>query len=369
MGNNTKKAYLEFLELLDGISSGKPAQGVEHLADKSYLTFLHGYSPDVFPKFEFGRSVVSALIESASLKSKRIHRDVAGTRRELASEDEALRSLRAAQFLGKNLISPFFRKTNSFSNRVINETYHLGFSFLDLVCNASADDFIPLDEIFDAKFHAMKIAQDVTRLKEHYSVKGVEEIGDKFDLLAPHIEGINSDYIRPYELVATQRKSPSRKDELTRKIVQDVIGDENSKGEPYRPEVIFPVAHGGSELGANIANAFEDMGHSPIVYPLLYSVKTRRHRMPWTKNDSEFLTRSLEEKDVLITEDWITTGATIRGIIREVEGTYPNETRIATVKRDPVKSTMPALDNHKIYVGELREYDGPPTVEVPAIKS
>jgi len=94
-------------------------------------------------------------------------------------------------------------------------------------------------------------------------------------------------------------------------------------------------------------------------YPLFFSIKTRRHQRPWVENDSPFLEKRLENKDVLITEDWVTTGNTLRGILREVDETYPRDIRVATLKRDPDKSKIPILDNYKFYTGSWSHYDGP----------
>jgi len=89
----------------------------------------------------------------------------------------------------------------------------------------------------------------------------------------------------------------------------------------------------------------------------LYSIKTRRHRSPWIDNDSKVL-GELEGKNVLVVEDWVTTGNTLRGILLEVERRYPHEVRVATIKRDPESSKSALLKKYRFYIGKSAQYRG-----------
>ena len=71
--------------------------------------------------------------------------------------------------------------------------------------------------------------------------------------------------------------------------------------------------------------------------------------------------KDLEGQDLLVVEDWVTTGNTLRGILNELDMRYPHEIRVATIKRDPDKSKARALNNFKFYVGQWTEYNGPKT--------
>ena len=101
----------------------------------------------------------------------------------------------------------------------------------------------------------------------------------------------------------------------------------------------------------------------------MYSIKTRKQRYPWIAHDGEFLANNVLEKNVLLTEDWVTTGNTVRGILKELEGAFPHEVRIATVKRDPEQSKVPILDKYKFYVGIWNKYTGAKNDSIKDLKS
>jgi hypoxanthine phosphoribosyltransferase len=161
--------------------------------------------------------------------------------------------------------------------------------------------------------------------------------------------------MRSYENVATTPKKISHGEKLQQEL-QEALTVRDPRGDLlFCPSVIFPIAHGGTEFGVRIANAYQNNGFDPIVYPLLFSMKTRKQRIPWVENDAPFLAKELEGK-CLLTEDWVTTGNTLRGIIQEVERTFPREIRVATIKRDREKSLLPFLDHYCFYVGEHAVY-------------
>ena len=344
---------------LERVASGQTPDNFGLLVSRAYLSFLGGHTLPHVPTDDFSGRVVTSVYDYA--RSHLSHRtvNIAGCNRVLQPEDEAVKSLQLAGFLASSVVLPHFGRPNDFSNHLFNDMYNLGFSYVDIVCAAVADEFIDVDVAVGAKKSAVDLAKRGVRLRKSYTGEGFSAQTQthlaKFEEL---LRGINPTFIRPYEFVAAERKKIAKKEEATSNVVAGLTAPLADGGRlEFIPDVIFPIAQGGTELGVVLSNVFEDLGHQVITYPLMYSIKTRRHKYPWVQNDSNFLGRSLENTRLLVTEDWVTTGNTLRGILQKIDQVYPREIRVATVKRDPA-SKIPALQHYKFYVGQECIYTG-----------
>jgi hypoxanthine phosphoribosyltransferase len=330
------------------------------MVSKAHFLFLGGFVPTEYPSSDFGKKIVRDLAEYGHLLSLRKKVNIAGGEREVSTETEAYQSLILASQLADNLILPHFNYKTDFSNVVFNDIYNLGLAYLHGIISAIAQQYIDEEEAFDAKTNAVGIASKGIRLHDAYihTDELNKQLGPCVKKLSRRLNRAQPEFLRSFELVPTSQKKVYRGQEIMRTMVDEISEVDASGNFVFKPAVIFPIAQGANEFGLRIAHAYQDKGYSPQVYPLLYSIKTRKHRSPWIAYDSKVLGNSLEGKDLLIAEDWVTTGNTLRGILYEVERTYPNEIRIATIKRDPTKSKTPSLKNYHFYVGQWTEYIG-----------
>lgn len=356
-GNN--ELYRQIVNTFNRLSSGDHPSDLEHMVSKAYMLFSGGYVPSEQPSSDFGGEILRNLLEYGKLLSLRKKIKVDGAEREFATEQEAYQSLILSNKLANDLILPNFNLKTDFSNKVFNDIYNLGLAYLHGIVSGVADEYIGDEEAFDAKKRAVRIAGKGIRVQDRYHEEGLgKKLRECVKTLAKRIEKAQPGFLRSFELVPTSQKKIYHGHELMRKVAEEITETDSSDEFVFTPSVIFPIAQGGNEFGLRIANAYQDKGYSPVVYPLLYSIKTRKHRSPWIAHDSQILGRNLENQDLLVVEDWVTTGNTLRGILNELNQNYPHEIRVATVKRDPLKSKIPALNHYKFYVGQWTEYNG-----------
>ena len=79
--------------------------------------------------------------------------------------------------------------------------------------------------------------------------------------------------------------------------------------------------------------------------------------MPRMFPDREFLEMA-PDKSHLITEDWITTGRTLLGVLGELTSRQARDVRVATIKQDPGSLNKDLLRSCNIYAGETSRYLG-----------
>lgn len=365
MSNQQKneRVYATFVDQLEGLARGDSIEDVHRTADRVYLMMTGGgFRPASFPQGDWARQVVQNLDGYCASLTQRKRVNIAGAQREIATEDAAFDSLNLAVALGKELVVPHFRDRSQLSNRLFYDVRNLGLSYVDSIVSGVSDEYISAEDAFMAKVNAVNLAKRGMTAGNLYVASGLSsELGVALDRTGDAL-GMASPYLlRPFENVATERKNVYRKNELTAKIIEKATA-RSGDGFEFLPDFIFPIANGGTELGIEIGMAYEAQGaRSILVYPLMFSMKTRKQRRPWTEHDSAVLGQSLEGKRVLVAEDWITTGNTLRGILNQVEGTFPQEIRVATLKRDREKSQVPIIDKYQLYVGTHALYDGAKT--------
>lgn len=364
MGNHEKNRmqYRRVVETFNDLSTRGYSSDLEAATSKAYNLFLGRYVPTEYPSSDFGATILRNIREYCELFSMRRKINIEGGEREVAIEEEAYRSLVLAGDLANNFIVPCFNSETNFSNRIFKDIYNLGLAYLHGIVSAVAQEYVGGEETYDAKQRAVKIAERGIKIHDVYSEHGLgKRVKDCAKKLSRVLQKAQPEFIRPFELVPTSQKKIYRGEELMRQLTEKITQLDSSGKFLFRPEIIFPIAQGGNEFGLRISNAYGDKGHSVLTYPLLYSIKTRRHRQPWTDNDRMVLGRNFENQNLLVTEDWVTTGNTLRGILLELERGYPQEIKVATIKRDPDESKKPYFRNFKFYVGNWSKYKGSKT--------
>ena len=356
------KICKNLVEKLDYIASGGSPEGIEEDFDRAYKLFIsRQFCANETGKTDFSAYILAKLRIYCNEISSRRKVNIEGGERELSLETDAFRSLKIAVDFASDLILPLFSRSSDFSNHVFRDISNLSLAYVDSIVSGVADEYIPPENSLDAKLLATRIGRFGLRIEREYG----KELGH----LIMDIHNLNSAlknaelHLRAFESVATSRKSTYKKEELLEKL-KSMLSETNSEGSlSFAPTIIFPIAHGGTELGLELEDYYLEHTdiNPPIVYPLMYSMKTRKQRYPWVKNDAPFLGKSLEGKDVLIAEDWVTTGNTLRGIIQQIENSYPHEIRVATLKRDPEQSQVPFLDKYHFYIGASVRYPGKKT--------
>lgn len=357
--NKNRPLYDSFVKNLSQIASGSLPNDFDKLVDRMYVAFLDGFRVSKYPNFDYGAQVVKSLQQYSSLVAGRKKVDISESKREITMESESYEALVVTSDLIGNLILPHIRNKTNFSNKLFHELYNLGFSCLEAIVSGISDEYIDRTEATAAKLSAVELAKATQRAAKMYFKNGNQityALAAPFEKFNSTIESFPSKHLRPFETVTVSPKEIARKEEVIRKIIGELMSGESRP--EFTPHIICPIAQGGNELGIVLANAYEDHGHSPIVYPLMYSIKTRKQRHPWIAYDGDFLTTRVNGKDVLLTEDWVTTGNTVRGILNELEGVFPHEMRVATLKRDPEQSNVPILDKYGFYVGMYSKYTG-----------
>lgn len=363
-----RKVYAELCGELDSIARGDSPKSLESAVSKVYISCLGGHcNGDCKANSDYAANTLNQIQRYCALLAKRQSVDISGGVREIATEEDALSAFKCAHGIADSLIVPHFRRKTDFSNKVFNDLYNLGLSYVEAITNGVASEYISSDDVFNAKVEAVHLAKDGVRLGKFYRENQEFKPAFREHLfgLGAHLIKARADLMRSFEMVSTTQKKITRKEEAIENLVKEITAKDDNGELIYRPHLIFPVAHGGTELGIALSCAYQDEGHTPITYPLMFSMKTRKQRVPWVEHDMPFLAKSLEGKNIVITEDWVTTGNTVRGIVNQLEGSFPQEIRIATLKRDPEKSKVPILDKYHFYIGEMAIYPGSKTDALP----
>ncbi len=332
---------------------------LETMILRAHNLLTAGFVPTEYPSSDFGKQVLKDLAEYSHLVSARKKINIGGAERDVVTETEAYESLVLAIKLADELILPHFHSKTDFSNKIFNDIYNLGLAYLHGIVASVAHGYTDEEETIEAKKNAVRIASKGIKLHEAYQgIRSPKQLKSCMRKVVRGIGHAQPELLRSFELVPTSQKKIYQGHEIMEKMAEEISQIGDSEEFLFKPEIIFPIAQGGNEFGLRIAHAYQDKGYSPIVYPLLYSIKTRRHRFPWIGNDLRFLGKNLEGQDLLVVEDWVTTGNTLRGILNEIDRRYPHEIKVATIKRDPELSQIPSLRHYSFYVGKWLKYTG-----------
>lgn len=365
------KKYLEIEKSLGELSSEHVPKNLGSVIKRAYYLFSGGYIPELKSSgSDFKDKLIGDLENYGRLVSNRRSVDIAGGKREITLENEVLDSLFIARDLAENLLLPFFHEPTEFSNKIFKDIHYLSLAYVHAIVNSVAEEYVDAEEAVDAKLRAVNLAKQAIRLHKSYRENRFgEETKNIFSKFKELLSYTQPQFLRSFELTPISEKKITHSEQIMNDL-EGRITEMNPPGKfAFQPSFILPIAQGGIELGIRITNAFEDNGYSPGVYPLLYSIKTRKHKRPWIQNDLKFLGSNLEGKDFLVTEDWVTTGNTLRGILNEIEKGFPHEIRVATIKRDPEKSKIPLLDKYSFYVRKYSPYLGTKTDSLSDMKN
>jgi len=362
MSNSSKRqGYERFVKALDALSRSDSVQGLESTTDKACMIFRGGFHPQEYPEGDYAAETVRNVERYCELLDHRKKKVIAGGERVITTEDEALESFKLAYGLLSNFVCPNFERRSEISNTLLNDLYNLSLAYASCIVNGVADEYIPKEQALEEKLKSVAIAKQAKRIEDSRRMRPfLKELLPGLRLLGTKLDWASPDLMRPFATVPVTQKKVYKKNKLMERLRHNLVG-EGTDEPTYSPQIVFPIAHGGIELGVLLDNAYEDAGHGVTTYPLMFSIKTRRQKYPWVMHDADFLDEGLEGKKVLITEDWITTGNTLRGIIQELEKGFPAEIRVATIKRDPEKSNVPLLDKYEIYEGQKARYLGEKT--------
>jgi len=207
------------------------------------------------------------------------------------------------------------------------------------------------DEVFGLKTQTSDIVRDIVRLsnefkKDHalndslYSI--IETLLLKMEdstTVEQYLSSINTVPITPKEII--------RKEQSIDSMIESIPEKENY-------DIIVPVAQGGLEPAFQLAYC-----RSPdvLIYPILHSKKTRKHKELNIQRDTKFLEK-IDGMDVVVVEDWIDSGETIIDVVEGLEEHNPASISLATIKRTPESFDMEPLRKYRIYHGFVGQYKG-----------
>lgn len=358
---STVDDYRKFLAVLDRFAVDGNTDRLGGLLDRGFsiLTHTSGFDPKqayLPTTSSYTKEISENLKKYVFFNKQRIKRHIGDSLREITSERHAYHELSYVSELIERLAIPTRLDSRSaFINRLVNEAYNLSLAQVSTAVDVSDDGYIRDSDVYSTKIKSTVLAQAACRMKERFRTIG--NSSPRFDSAYFEFRKAFSDTdpqaTREFEFVATQPKRLSHQE----KDINSVIQQLENLPEKYLPDVIIPVAHGGIELGTRLDVHYTDKGHSPICYPLLFSVKTRRHSSPRTFPDRVFLSE-LEDKKIVVTEDWISTGKTLVGLLGDITSMQPQDVKVASVKQDPASRNNKMLSNYPVYAGEMASYKG-----------
>lgn len=356
-----RENYNHLVGNLNSLASGDTPADLDSNMRTLFYQGINGFLPPEdsveAPKSDFSRNSLKAFRSYLESFHNRRTVQIHGAERTVATESQVYEDLSNLHYIASEILLPFSRKSTDFTNHVFKDIYELSLSLVGGIANGVSQEYIPKEEALEEKLHASNVAKSGERIHGVYETQGLEKVNHLLKNFWDYLSNVKPDHLREFEFCPVSPKKISHKKRCIQRL-KEKLTEVDEEGMEFRPSIIVPIAHGGIELGVILSNHYDDSGVMNILYPLMFSMKTRRQRQPWTEYDEDFLSNNLEGKEALITEDWITTGNTARGIIGSLEQTFPREIRLATLKRDPIKSDIPFLNKYMIYSGEESEYKG-----------
>jgi len=355
------RSYEAFLHSLDDAYRGNSQEGLEKSIQKGfYILSSPGIKVSRKAELDTSNEAVYQMKQFCDLKNHRRKIEIAGVKREMAPETEILESLQASQWLLENLVFPYFKKPVELVSTLVHENANLGLGYANSITQSAAEGYIAIEDRYTAKQDAVAIARAGLDLQRGYCPEdpnALRRLKKLFPQMVSSMKWANPDLLRPFEANFTKPKNIIHKNQAIDSVCDQIVND------GYFPDFVVPIAHGGMELGLLFDLRCRDLGKKLLTYPILFSIKTRRHSAPLTEGDEPFL-KTLPKSKTLITEDWITTGNTFRGVWSELERNFPDDLRVATIKQDPRSGEVPLLQRLKIYAGQVTPYTGSKTDSV-----
>jgi len=357
-----RELYGAFLKALDSFSSGSVSRpsNLDSLTDRFWCSALNNSGVSLASCYssattDYAKTVSGELQALADLRKARIRRNLGDTERELTSERQAYEELGHVSEIIDQFIIPVGLGTNcNFSRTMVNDAYNLALAQVQTAVNVADDEFIHNGDVVEAKRKATALARNAYWLKNQFNIGGLSErFKTQYAAFRSQFTEANPSWTRESEFVPTHPKEITHKERAISHVIHSIPAD-------YAPQFIAPVAQGGIELGVRLDAHYHDQGFETVCYPLLFSIKTRRHRNPRISPDQEFF-RTIDDSSILVTEDWVTTGKTLAGILGTLVTHQAKDVRVATIKQDPMSANLPVLANFPVYAGEVTRYTGPKT--------
>jgi len=356
-----REVYQHFLRDLDSFATGSRPEDITNYSDRVWHILLNtsdfvadehmleGHS-------DYARNVSRLLYRLTQNRRARIKREIGGSYREMTSERRAFEELADTVSLLRDFVVPMRVSPANFTTALVNDVYNLSLAHVQSVVNMAIDEYFDNTETFNAKTTSTRLARRAFDTRESYdstpgSLEGV--VGIRLKLVSDSLQDIDHKKPRDFELVPTKPKEIMHKRKATGNLIKQLPLD-------YVPDFIVPIAQGGIELGVQLDSHYHSQGHRTVCYPVMFSIKTRRHLRPRMFADRLFLEQA-QDKSHLVTEDWITTGRTLIGVVGDLTARQPQDVRVATIKRDPSSLDHPILGKYEIYAGEISKYTGPKT--------
>lgn len=236
-------------------------------------------------------------------------------------------------------------------NPAIRDLQSFGIGLVSAYVDSAFGDQLTEEKVKQAKFRSAEIAianfdafhtyQSNMKYLDENVMKHLGIASQRLNALEPYEESLGN------VPVPLTMKKISHKQEAIDSVINSL---ENSN---QRIDYIFPIAHGGIELGIEIGRQYRNAQ----IYTLLFSTKTRKQKAYEPRSDTGFLRETAEFSNILV-EDWINTGETIQGIQTVLTALTKRNFPIATLKRTPSSLTNKDLQNTEIYHGQINEYKG-----------
>lgn len=359
LGKNAD-VYGKFLDDLDSFASSRMPENLRTHTDRVWnvLTSESGLSADdknlLSGHSDYTRRIAILFYIIAEHRKSHKILEIGGAHREMATERRAYDALvKTVDLLHDFFIPAKIANTNSV-NALVKDVNHLSLAYVQTVVNMAVDEYLAASETFDAKTKATLLARRAFETNSSYdftpeSLEGIVNVN--LSLVKRSLDEIGSaSKLRDFELVQVKPKELAHKKRATKNLIASLPSD-------YAPDFIVPIAQGGIELGVQLDSHYHSLGYRPTCYPVMFSVKTRKQSRPRTFPDGYFLDMA-QDKAHLITEDWITTGRTVVGVLGDLTSRQPRDIRVATIKQDPRSFDNALLKSCKIYTGEVSVYPG-----------
>lgn len=232
---------------------------------------------------------------------------------------------------------------------VNNDIFGLAIAYSCSISDLVYDGMVDKEDVFDLKTESSWLVKEIVSFSD--CLKRNDYLSDTVVQDAKSLlEKINktSDWevcFRSLKLVPVKPKKMSGKEPLIKEMIRKVPDSD------YK--FIVPIARGGLEP----AHKLSIDGFGDLIYPIMYSRKTRKHRNPHLEYDATFL-EEIHGEDVLIVDDWITSGRTVADIYKELVPHEPSSVSVATIKQSPESLDNKALKGMPIFSGGIRKYLG-----------
>ncbi len=232
---------------------------------------------------------------------------------------------------------------------VNNDLFGLAIAYSCSISDSVYDGMVDKESVFNLKTESSWLVKEIVSFSDCLKCDGY--LSDTVVLDAKSLlEKIDkmSDwevYFRSLNLVPVKPKKISGKERFIEEMIRKV------------PDLVYkfivPIARSGLEPAYKLSID----GYRGMIYPIMYSRKTRKHRTPHLEYDAIFL-EEIRGEEILIVDDWITSGRTVADIYKELVPHEPSSVSVATIKQSPESLDNKELTRMAIFSGKIKKYLG-----------